>query len=930
MSNKKLSDLFCYLKQRLSLTTKMVLVTVMVGIIMWYAFDILQAKRLENIFQTHLDTILSTQSNRDRINFDRYVKSNLYSAKLFVSRRNFGEYINAQEWADEDTVKIKHYRRSPVWAPSASILRTFNQPRFAILLDADGKVREVHHGNYSEKLPETLLNPSQYLIMKSIGQNFISKLDNILYLVASERYLSPAGKVGAILMLASPIDDVFIVNAIGSTSSGHIVALLSSEKGSPIIASSDQMVLPNGTTLEEVKKDYMVTGAEYLDYGASEQAIRFFSFMNKKDSNNIMRTVIDSERKMRVLGLPVLVISFALLMFWVTRRIELLTLRISDFSERKLGVKHGELQKGDQINALEDRFRKLTEEILETRDIINKDAEEKLLLQKENMEMEQKGKELVFLQSITQAIGIGVMTETPEGKEAANQEMEVFAWLCGGLSKFDINKTENGEITMSDRNGEKHIFNISNPEIYTEEKIYLVRDITQMREETNALEHMAMHDVLTGLPNRSLLQDRLQQAIFVGQREETEIALLMMDLDRFKEINDTLGHDIGDLVLKEVGKRLPYVLRKSDTFARLGGDEFAVVLPSTDADHAKQTAVKLLKALEDPFIVEEHNLHIAASIGIAFFPEHGKDAATLMKRADVAMYVAKHNQSGMAIYNSEHDQHSIKNLVMVSELKSAIESDELILHYLPRVDFKTDCIMGLEALVRWNHPKDGYIAPDDFIPLAEYTGLIKPLTSLVLNMAMNQYIKWLQDGMDEDIVISVNLSSISLLDPLFFKEMEGLITTYGIKPNSIELEITESGVMTDPEQAMKNVKQLRALGIRLSIDDFGTGYSSLAYLKKLPVNEIKIDKSFVMNMIADESDEMIVRSTIDLAHNLGLDVIAEGVDSEEAWNKLHKLKCDGAQGYFISVPLPANEVIRWLKGRDLKATRDVDLPVYKP
>jgi len=924
-----MSNLFSDLKQRLSLTIKMVLVTITAGMIMWYSFDVLQAKRLESIFQSHLNSVLSTQSSKDRSNFDRYVKSHLHSAKLFVSLRSFGKYIDAQEWADEDTVKIKYYRRYPVWAPSASILRTFNQPRFAILLDAGGKVREVYHGKYSEKLSEKLLNPSQYLIMKSTGQNFISKLGNILYLVASERYLNSSGKVVAILMLASPIDDIFVVNAIGSTSSEHIVALLTSGNAASIMASSDQTVLPSGTTLEEVKKEYMVTGHEYLDYGSSEQAIRFFSFMNKNNSNNILKTVIDSERKMRILGLPVLVISFALLMFWVTRRIELLTLRISDFSERTLGIKHGALQKGDQINALEARFHRLTEEILETRDIINKDAEEKLLLQKENIEMERKGKELVFLQSITQAIGIGVMTETPEGKEAANQQMEIFAWLCGGLSKFDINKTENGEITMSDRNGEKHIFNISSPEIYNEEKIWLVRDITEIRNETNALEHMAMHDALTGLPNRSLLQDRLQQAIFVGQREETEIALLMMDLDKFKEINDTLGHDIGDLVLKEVGKRLPYVLRKSDTFARLGGDEFAIVLPSTDVDHAKQTTVKLLKALEDPFIVEEHNLHVAASIGISFFPEHGKDAATLMKRADVAMYVAKHNQSGMAIYNSEHDQHSIKNLVMVSELKSAIERDELILHYLPRIDFKTDRILGLEALVRWNHPKDGYIAPDDFIPLAEYTGLIKPLTSFVLNMAMNQYIEWLQDGMDDEIVISVNLSSISLLDPLFFKEMDNLITTYGIKPNSIELEITERGVMTDPEQAMKNVKQLRALGIRLSIDDFGTGYSSLAYLKKLPVNEIKIDKSFVMNMIADESDEMIVRSTIDLAHNLGLDVIAEGVDSEEAWNKLHKLECDGAQGYFISVPLPANEVIRWLRGRDLRANRDVDLPVCK-
>jgi diguanylate cyclase (GGDEF)-like protein len=593
-------------------------------------------------------------------------------------------------------------------------------------------------------------------------------------------------------------------------------------------------------------------------------------------------------------------------------------------------VKPIELQKGDQLNTLEDRFQKLTEEILVARDLIKKEAEEKLMLEKRNMEMKQKEKELLFLQSITQAIGIGVMTETPEGKEAANQQMEVFAWLCGGLSKFDIENAENEEITLFDRNGERRIFNISSPAIFNDEKICLVRDITEIREETDALEHMAMHDALTGLPNRALLQDRLQQAIFVGQREEKELALLMMDLDRFKEINDTLGHHIGDLILKEVGKRLPGVLRKSDTFARLGGDEFAVVLPSTDADHAKQTALKLLKALEDPFVVDDHNLHVGASLGIVFYPDHGEDAFTLLKRADVAMYVAKNNQSGMAIYNPEHDQHSIKNLVLVTELRQAIERENLILYYQPKIDFRTDSVRGVEALVRWNHPKHGYIEPDNFIPLAEYTGLIKPLTSWVLKTAISQYNNWIRDGVDEKIVVSVNLSSISLLDPLFSEELEGLIKTSGIKPENIELEITESAVMTDPEQAMETVKQLRALGTKLSIDDFGTGYSSLAYLKRLPVNEIKIDKSFVMNMIADENDEMIVRSTIDLAHNLGLDVIAEGVDSGEVWSKLHELKCDGAQGYHICFPLPAKELIRWLKGRDMGAGRNLDSPVHKP
>ena len=916
------------LHKRISLTLKMVIATVIVGTVMWYSFDILQAKKLESIFQSQFNVRLSDQALIDRLSFDRYVKAHLHSTKLFVSQRDFSEYIETQKWVVGDIVKIKHHRRSPDWIPKSSILRTFAHPRFALLLDTGGTVREVYNGR-NENLPEKLLNPSQYLIMKSSGQNFITQLDNKPYLIASERYLGPSGKVKAVFMLASPIDDAFLVSALGSIPSGHIVALLSSDESPHILASSDLTVMPAGTRLKDLEKNYLVTGHELFDYGASEQVIRFFSFIHKKAISTLVSSTISTERYLRIIGLPVVIISFALLMFWVTRRIELLTLRVSDFSERKLGVKPGELQKGDQINALEDRFQKLTDEVLAARDNLKREAEEKLLLQKKNMEMEQKEQDLVFLQSITQAIGIGVMTDAPEGKKAANQQMEVFAWLCGGLSKFDINKAENDELVLYDRNAEKRIFNISSPAIFNEEKICLVRDITEIREETDALEHMAMHDALTGLPNRALLQDRLQQAIFTGQREEKEIALLMMDLDRFKEINDTLGHHIGDVVLRMVGSRLPEVLRKSDTFARLGGDEFAVVLPSTDSEHAKQTALKLLKALEEPFVVDDNNLHVGASLGIVFFPDHGDDASTLMKRADVAMYVAKNNQSGMAVYNPEHDQHSIKNLVLVSELRHAIEKEELKLYYQPKIDIKTGRIRGLEALVRWNHVQHGYIEPNEFIPLAEYTGLIKPLTSWVLKTAMHQYMKWHQGGMDIGAVISVNLSSISLLDPFFSEEVESQVKAYGVEPGNIEFEITESAVMGDPDLALKTVKQLSEMGVRLSIDNFGTGYSSLAYLKKLPVNEIKIDKSFVMNMTNDESDEMIVRSTIDLAHNLGLDVIAEGVDSEEIWKKLDKLECDGAQGFYICVPLPAEELVSWLDGMDQAANRDSDRPILK-
>ncbi len=927
---ENLPELLLSLHKRISLTVKMVIATVVFGTVMWYSFDLMQARNLEGIFHEHMNEELRVKAEEDRHGFERYVKRHLLSARLFTLQESFGGYVESKEWSTLDSAEVRYHSRKPVWLSGLPEMNMVAKPRFALLMDAGGKVREVYHVLPNEQLPREVLRHSKYLVSKSNGRSIMARLNDNSYIVASEKYNALDGSVKAVLMFVSPLDDYFLTSATGSISSGRIVAILSQGEDPHVLVSSNPDLMPAGMKLESLRMNYLMSGHEFQGYGVTGETIRLFSFVSMDKIDGLVTSILSSDQKLRIMGLPVIIISFVLFMFWITRRIQLLTFRISDFSQRALGVEPGSLQKGDQLYALEERFQKLTDEVLIARDHLKKEAEEKLLLEKKNMEMKQKEKELVFLQSITQAIGIGVLTVTDEGMEAANQQMEVLAWLCGGLSQFDMNKAVDEEIVLIDRNDEERIFNISSPAIFNEEKICLVRDITEIRKEANALEHMAMHDALTGLPNRALLHDRLQQAIFVGQREEKELALLMMDLDRFKEINDTLGHHVGDQVLKEVGKRLPCVLRKSDTFARLGGDEFAVVLPSTDAEHAKQTALKLLKALEKPFVVDDNDLHVGASLGIAFFPDHGEDAGTLMKRADVAMYVAKNNQSGMALYNPEHDQHSIKNLVLVSELRHAIARDELELHYQPKIDIKTGRIRGLEALVRWNHVQHGYINPDEFIPLAEYTGLIKPLTSNVIKTAMHQYMKWQQGGMDTGIVISINLSSISLLDMAFSEEVESLMKTYKVRPEDFEFEITESAVMADPEMALKTVNKLSGMGVRLSIDDFGTGYSSLAYLKKLPVDEIKIDKSFVMNMTNDESDEMIVRSTIDLAHNLGMDVIAEGVDSQEILNKLDELECDGAQGYYLCVPLPAEELVRWLDGTDHRANRDVGRHVLRP
>ncbi|HEY5594753.1 MAG TPA: EAL domain-containing protein [Nitrospiria bacterium] len=440
-----------------------------------------------------------------------------------------------------------------------------------------------------------------------------------------------------------------------------------------------------------------------------------------------------------------------------------------------------------------------------------------------------------------------------------------------------------------------------------------LREAETRRAHTEAekmIQHMAYYDALTGLPNRNMIYDRLLNAIRINADAGKSFALLLMDLDQFKEINDTLGHHRGDLLLQQVGLRLQAALRPSDIVARLGGDEFAVMLPLSGSGDAELVAQKVMKALEPPFMIEGLPVAVEASIGIAIYPDHGANPDSLMQRADVAMYAAKKTGSGFIIYDAEHDRHSPRRLALMGELRQAIEHNHLFLHYQPKIDLKTRRIIGVEALARWKHPEHGFIPPDEFIPPAEQTGLIKPLTLWIFNKAQRQCLAWRREG--RPLTMSVNLSARNLLDPHLPDQLAKLMQTSSGAPEGLELEITESAFMADPGRALESIIRLRTLGIRFSIDDFGIGYSSLAYLKKLPVDSIKIDKSFVINMAGNQNDAVIVRSTIDLAHNLGLKVIAEGVENQDIWDRLSALGCDEAQGYYMARPMPAEELTRWL------------------
>jgi diguanylate cyclase (GGDEF)-like protein/PAS domain S-box-containing protein len=447
-----------------------------------------------------------------------------------------------------------------------------------------------------------------------------------------------------------------------------------------------------------------------------------------------------------------------------------------------------------------------------------------------------------------------------------------------------------------------------------------IRDISERKAYIEALGHQALHDALTGLPNRTLFADRMNQAIASADRANESRGVLVMDLNGFKQVNDTLGHDQGDTLLREVGKRLEAALRETDTVARLGGDEFGILLDGAIDLAAAATAVwKIQQACAPEFVIDGEVFHVSASIGIALYPDHGKTTADLLRRADLAMYDAKRSGASHAVYDAAHEQQMAHSLALLADLRECVARDELVVHYQPQIDLATRKTTGVEALVRWRHPTQGLLGPASFLPQAERTALIAPLTRWVLNEALRQQRTWRADGVD--LTMAVNISARALKPNGDLPDtVAELAEIWGIEPDRLTLELTESALI---ETGAPNVlARLHNMGGKVSIDDFGTGYSSLVYLQNLPIDQIKVDRSFVMNLSSAPSDAVIVRSTIDLAHNLGLTVVAEGVEDETTLDTLVQYGCDSAQGYLFSPALAAEELTAWLTESPFGALRE--------
>jgi diguanylate cyclase (GGDEF)-like protein/PAS domain S-box-containing protein len=439
----------------------------------------------------------------------------------------------------------------------------------------------------------------------------------------------------------------------------------------------------------------------------------------------------------------------------------------------------------------------------------------------------------------------------------------------------------------------------------------MVTDITERRQVQKALEYQALHDALTDLPNRLLLAQRLADALTSARSARQQVAVLLLDLDHFKEVNETFGMQAGDRLLEQVGPRLQSEIGAEGMVARLSGDLFAVLLTNTDPAEASVKAAGLLEAMEQPFEVEGQHLDVAISIGIAIFPEDGDDPNTLLRRADIALFVAKQPRGALVRYAPEQERQGASRLTLMADLREALQrEDQLFLQFQPLVRLRDRSLAGVEALIRWRHPQRGLVPPVEFVPFAEKTRLIEPLTRWVLASALRQSVAWQRSG--QSIPVSVNISMRDLVDAEFPETIAALLRAAQASPSLLVLEITESLIMTEPERAINHLSQLRELGVRLAVDDFGTGYSSLAYLHRLPIHEIKIDRSFVAAMTGEGSQANIVRASVELGHSLQLESVAEGVEDARTWALLGALGCDRAQGYFISRPILAEEILPWL------------------
>jgi len=871
---------------------KAALLTALLGLMTWQLLEFIQAPRLQTILEHSLERQLHKEVSTSRNQFDHYLKRHQQIINLFALNAAVSQHLLSLP----ELPNLKKHRRPPAWLPKISSWRGLIHPTHILLFDHQQRLREQYQLK-KRPLIAALETPSTTLLQAAQG-GYFSTFKNHPYLLNSQQIKDQQGNFLGHLLLVTPLDSAFLQHSQRDLKSREVILVLfrGQDKAQHVFTSSDPEKIQSNTSLHTLEKTYLISGKSFFNYGNSELRLRFSSLLNRQQLASLNHDVTQLERQQRLIADSTFIIVFLLITFYYSFHLRQLSQKTLSFCQEYLYPNAPASQKKDEMVQLEENFNHLMQQVIQSR-----------IHDQNRYETEKKAKQLYVLQAATEELEIGViLCENAKNSQILTQRMHEFADDCGGLEPF-IKYHHSHQLECIDQNGQERTFKIRSLPLPDSTLVLLVQEISELVK--NA--HQAQHDGLTGLPNRILFMDRCQQALRTCQRNKTPFSVIQMDLNRFKEVNDTLGHHIGDLLLQQVAQRMQHHLRSIDTLARLGGDEFALLLPDTNDAQAKEVAKHLQQKLQKPMLLEDHSLTVGVSMGICSAPKSGADLNKLLQCADVAMYEAKKNQLGYKFYDPKQNPNSDQRAQLIKDLKEAIEKQQLELLFQPQKDLSSGNHPVMEALIRWPHPRLGLMEPNDFLPLAIQNALIIPLTSWVLRSAIEQCGAWKKAGLE--LSVAVNLTAHSLQNENLAAFIHTQLNIQELSGKQLILELTENILMDSSPRAQQILEELDEMQVQISIDDFGTGYSSLSYLQQLPVNELKIDKSFVLEMQNSDNDALTVHSSIYLAHKFGMKVVAEGIEDQATLEALQKAGCDRGQGYYLGRPMPANQVINWLK-----------------
>jgi len=869
-------------------------ITFVLGSTVWFVLDKTQSTEVKTLLANNLERALDSELSEARIRLNNYIDDYIKFSYTLAQQIQTNSLSIRNIIASNPMLRHPSTNTQPDWGIENEFWDFHPAINYVLTFDEKRQLYE----SLNRQETQNMLNIDDldpYLIDISLDTSFMLLMDHKPVIISSREY-NIAGHLHY-LMLIKVIDNQFLIDSQKrALFQGKIVAIFDNESDK-VIASTSPKALSANATVKQLTQNYKIAGKQYFDYGNSELETQFALLIPKNLYANLNLELLVLDRKNRVIIIVLMSSMTFLGLLLLVRSIINLANTVSRHSSQTFHAVKTHQVVGNEFTYLKNIFDRFALRALSDKQIDEQKAASNA-----------RSLQLSVLSGITKELNVGVIMEKINSYTVYNSVMEQYLKDATDLSLFtdDFDKPE---INLIDIHHNRRVFKRSIIQIDGDSKAIIIQDITKASLHSEALEEMALHDSLTGLPNRVLLHDRIQSGIKLSKREHKSCLLLMMDLNRFKHVNDTLGHSTGDELLKQVASRMSEQIRETDTLSRIGGDEFAILLINSDIEWSKKIAINLKQAISKPFHIMNNTIEIGVSIGITSI-ENVHNAEELMSQADIAMYHTKRENLEYCFYSQDIDPGHSDRTLIINSLRSGLDNNEFQLYYQPQVSPNNKNDMGFEALVRWQHPTLGFLPPDVFISLAEENGYINELTQSIFSMAIKQSEQWLEQGLK--INLSINLSAANLHDISLLPFISRILEESTIAAEQLTLEITESMLMQDQSDIIDKLNQIKFLGMRLSIDDFGTGYSSLAYLRHMPVDELKIDRSFISDLNTFDSDLKLVHSIIDLAHNLDLEVVAEGIETEVQQQLLTDLKCERLQGYLYSKPMPSNQVVKWV------------------